>query len=154
MGNKNAVGNSGKSKYIESPDMMLQLFNQYREEAKSNPYLKHDFVGKDAGEVWKRIERPLSWVGFECYLFDQKVISDLSDYEENTNGSYIEYLPIIRAIKKYIDKDQFEGASAGIYQQNIIARKLGLTDKKDVKLDAEVTEQVAYRLPDGTIVPF
>jgi hypothetical protein len=133
-GNQNAVGNSGKPKYIETPELLLELFTAYVKAAKNNPYLIHDFVGKDANEVRKEKERPLSWVGFECYLFDEGIIGDLDDYERNTNQSYLEYQPIIRAIKKYIDKDQFEGASAGIYNANIIARKLGLADKQELKV--------------------
>ena len=39
---------------------------------------------------------------------------------------------IIRAIGLEIYEDKFNGATAGVFQHNIIARDLGLTDKKDL----------------------
>lgn len=123
----------GRNKYIETPEKLLELFNQYQEWVKNNPRLKEDYVGKDADRVMRQLERPLSWVGFESWLFKEGIISDLSDYEENKNNSYTDYLPIVRTIKKIIETDQFEGAIVGQYQQNIIARKLGLVDKKEIE---------------------
>jgi hypothetical protein len=61
----------------------------------------------------------------------------LSDYEENKNNSYTQYLPIIRVIKKIIETNQFDGATVGIFNQNIIARKLGLVEKTDNKISGE-----------------
>jgi hypothetical protein len=123
----------GKPKYIETPEKFWEYFEAYQEHIKQNPIKKQDFVGKDALEVNRKLERPLTWVGFENYLYKAGIISDLSDYEENKNNSYTDYLPIIRVIKRIIEQDQFEGATVGIYQQNIIARKLGLVDKKEVE---------------------
>lgn len=124
-----------KKKYIETPERLLELFQEYVIDAKSKPYLKHDFVGKDADEVRRELERPLTWVGFECYLFEQGIIGDLSSYEQNRDNSYTAYLPIIRVCKQFILRDQFEGSSAGIYNSNIMARHLGLADKQEVKVD-------------------
>lgn len=123
----------GKTKYIETPERLYEYFKSYSDELKANPKKKQDFVGKDAEEVNRKLERPLSWVGFENWLFKNDIISDLSDYEQNTNNSYSDYRPIITRIKAIIEEDQFEGATVGIYQQNIIARKLGLVDKKEIE---------------------
>jgi hypothetical protein len=121
----------GKNKYIKTPEILAEHFKSYVEWVDSNPVLKEDYVGKDAERVDRRLKRPLSWVGFEVWLYKEGIISDLSDYEENKNGSYTEFLPIIRAIKKIIETDQFDGAVVGVYQQNIIARKLGLVEKRE-----------------------
>ncbi len=126
-----------KKKYIESPQKMWELFEQYAIWAKKNPYKVKDWVGGMGKAVTRHKERPLSFVGFEAWLFKNGVISDLGHYERNTDGSYESYLPIITHIKKIIEADQFDGASAGIYQQNIIARKLGLTEKSTVELKSE-----------------
>lgn len=124
-----------KQKYIETPERLLELFYLYVTDTKSRPYLIHDFVGKDADEVRKEKERPLSWVGFECYLYEQGIISSLASYEHNADNSYDSYQPIIGVCKKFIERDQFEGATAGVYSANIIARKLGLSDKQEIKHD-------------------
>jgi hypothetical protein len=123
----------GRPKNIESPEQLWKLFRQYRKHAKDNPYLKQDFVGKDADEVERRLERPLTFVGFEVYLMERMIINDLADYERNKDGRYAEFANIIRAIKKIIEADQFEGAAVGVYKENIIARKLGLADKQEAR---------------------
>lgn len=124
-----------KQKYIETPEKLMELFRDYVKHTKADPYLVHDFVGKDAEEVRREKERTLSFIGFECYLDEMDIISNLSSYEANADNSYEAYLPIIARIKRFIEKDQFEGAVAGVYNQNIIARKLGLADKQEIKHD-------------------
>lgn len=123
----------GRDKIIESPEELYSLFQQYKDWTKHNPYLWHDYVGKDAEEVWKRRERPITWIGFEGWLCETGVITQLTHYEQNTNESYTKFLPIIRAIKKECSRDIIEGAMAGVYNQNLAARLEGLADKKDVE---------------------
>lgn len=123
----------GRPKNIESPEDLWKLFRQYKAWAKDHPYLKHDFVGKDGDSVHRKLERPLTFVGFEVYLFERMIISNLGDYERNKDNRYDDFATIIRAIKNVIEADQFEGASVGVYQHNIIARKLGLADKQEAR---------------------
>lgn len=135
---------AGRPKNIDSPKQLGELFEQYSKWCKENPIKKHDFVGKDAIEVYRELERPLTFAGFECYLFDLGIINDLGDYEKNKEGRYTEFTPIITRIKKYIDCDQFTGATVGIYNHNIIARKLGLIDKtQNANLNADVSKEEA-----------
>lgn len=119
-------------KAIGSPQELYKLFEEYKTWAKDNPYLWHDFVGKDAEEVHKQRERPITWKGFEAWLYREGVLTHLGHYEQNTNGAYAEFLPIIRAIKAQISSDIIDGALAGVYNQNIAARIEGLSDKKEV----------------------
>jgi len=46
---------------------------------------------------------------------------------------------VIRAINAIMYTNKFDGASCGLYNANIIARDLGLADKKDVKNSGEVS---------------
>ena len=41
-------------------------------------------------------------------------------------------MPIIHKIEEIIYNQKFEGAAVGIFNSNIIARDLGLSDKKDI----------------------
>lgn len=123
----------GREKEIATPEELQKHFEDYKTWAKENPYKWHDFVGKDAEEVWKERERPLTWFGFEAHLCKQGILTQLTHYEQNANNSYTAYLPIIRAIKAEINQDIVEGASAGVFQQNIAARLTGLADKKEVE---------------------
>ena len=60
----------GKSKYIESPKKLWELFLDYKKEVKNNPVIIKDWVGKDAEQVHREREKPLTMVGFECFLID------------------------------------------------------------------------------------
>lgn len=119
----------GKPKYIETPEKMWEYFISYRDNIKSHPLHKNDFAGKDADEVIKKLERPLTMEGFENWLFNNDIITDVSDYFENTDKRYSDYLPICRAIRRTIRQDQIEGGMAGIYNPSITQRLNGLVDK-------------------------
>ena len=123
----------GRHKVIESPERLKELFNEYVNWVKDNPFMVHDYVGKDADSVERRKQRPITWVGFEAWLDREGIVTQLTHYEQNANNSYTEYLPIIRACKKQCSSDIIDGALAGIYNQNIAARIEGLSDKREVE---------------------
>jgi len=52
--------------------LMWQYFSEYALDIKDNPILVKDWVGKDADTVEREKERPLTMVGFLCYLDDPK----------------------------------------------------------------------------------
>lgn len=127
-----------RTKAIESPEELANLFDQYIKWVSENPFKVHDFKGKDADEVWIEKQRPLTWIGFEGWLCKEGIVTQLTHYEQNDRDSYREYLPIIRAIKRQCSMDVIDGALAGVYNQNIAARIEGLADKKEV--DKKVTK--------------
>ena len=123
----------GRNKAIETPEIMLQLFTEYCEYAKSNPIKVHDFVGKDGDEVYRLRERPLTIEGFENYCYNQGVIGDLSHYFANTNNAYADFLTICSRIRKTIRQDQIEGGMAGVYNPSITQRLNSLVEKSENK---------------------
>lgn len=132
-----------KKKYIETPEKMWDLFEEYRKEVKSNPRKKHVFVGKDGVSDYELLERPLTLEGFECYCFENGIINDLGDYFANKDGKYSEYSTICHAIRKIIKDDQIQGGMVGQYNPSITQRLNGLTDKSEVKTDVNINS-----LPD------
>lgn len=120
---------AGRPKAIESPEKMWEYFEAYKAEIKSNPILVQDFVGKDADEVDRRKERPLTMEGFENYVFSQGGPVDLDQYFSNLNGSYEAFSAICRVIRRQIRQDQIEGGMANIYNPSITQRLNGLTEK-------------------------
>ena len=137
MGHKGRVGEKGTVKNIETPEKLLQLFDEYKTWVKENPFLVHDFVGKDAVEVYKQKQRPITWQGFQGYLSERRIISQLKDYERNTNGAYENYLPIISHIKAQTSANIIDGAMSGVYNANLAARLQGLVDRSDVTTDGD-----------------
>jgi len=125
----------GKPKYIESPQKFKELWEDYKASVKSNPKLKHLFVGKDGKSENEKRERPITWDGFEVYVMQQGYLKypDLSDYCSE-KPSYADYLPLSRAFKKEIKVDHIEGGMTNIYNPNITASLHGLKTHNETEV--------------------
>ena len=137
-----------KHKYIETPEKMWELFTEYKNHVKKTPILVQDFVGKNADEVKREKERPLTMVGFENYVANQDIIADLGHYFANTDDKYKEYCTIVSRIKKEIQEDQISGGMVGIYNQTLTARLNGLADKQEI--ESKVTQTTKIDLSNYT----
>lgn len=123
---------TGRPRKIESPELMQSLFEEYIEATKSNPILKHTFVGKDGKSVYEKRERALTLDGFELYCYKEGIINDLNDYFSNKDGRYQEFTTICSRIRKRIREDQIQGGLAGVYNTSITQRLNGLTEKSEM----------------------
>ena len=121
----------GKPKYISTPEKMWEYFLAYKQKVKSNPIKVQDYVGKDGVMVYRDKERPLTVEGFECYLYDLDIISDISHYFANLDGRYSDYVAICSRIRKEVRIDQIDGGMAGIYNPSITQRLNGLKEATD-----------------------
>lgn len=119
----------GRTKLIETPELMWDYFLQYKKYVKSNPIIVKDWVGKDATDVYREKEKPLTIDGFECWCYDNGIISDLSQYFANTEQRYTDYQTICSRIRKAVRTDQIEGGMAGIYNPSITQRLNNLVEK-------------------------
>lgn len=133
-----------KTKYIETPEKMWQLFDEYRGKTKNDPIEVQDFVGKDGDEVYRKRERPLTMEGFENYCFINHGLLSIDQYFQNQDNAYKDYLSICRAIRKVIRQDQIEGGMAGIYNPSITQRLNNLVEKVQEDGSKEVTIKVKY----------
>ena len=133
----------GRPKYIETPERLWELFLDYKKEVKSNPVIIKDWVGKDAEEVHREREKPLTMVGFECFVLDHTEITypDLTHYFENKDNRYSDFVPISSRIKSEIKNDQVTGGMTMIYSQNLTARLNNLVEKTE-----DVTPQQPKKL--------
>lgn len=56
---------------------------------------------------------------------------------ESKEESYKDFFEVTTRIRSIIESQQFEGATVGAFNPNIIARKLGLQDKTDITSGGE-----------------
>lgn len=145
-----------KTKYIETPEKMWQLFEEYRDYIKGNPIILVEqkkgttIIPKGfEGEIPDPIvelpaQRPLTMEGFQNYLDDNDIITDVTDYFENKDGRYSEYVRICKRVKRVIRQDQIEGGMAGIYNPSITQRLNNLVEKVQEDGTKEVTIKVKY----------
>lgn len=126
-----------KKKYIETPEKMWELFEEYRNLTKQSPRYRTQFVGRDGVMVKEPLERPLTLEGFELYVEEKEIISDISHYFCNLDGRYSDYIAICSRIRKAIRKDQIEGGMVGQYNPSITQRLNNLVDKTQTDIKVE-----------------
>lgn len=112
---------------------MWEYFLAYKKQVKEKPIIVKDWVGKDAVDVYREKERPLTFIGFQNYLDDENIITDVTDYFENKDNRYDDYVRICSRIKRNIQQDQIEGGMASIYNPSITQRLNGLVEKQEHK---------------------
>lgn len=130
----------GKNKYIETPEKMWEYFEEYKNHVKKTPIKVKDWVGKDAIDVFREKERPLTFIGFQNWLDDNDIITDVTDYFENKDNRYNDYIRICSRIKRNITDDQIAGGMVGIYNPSITQRLNGLVDRVDATTQGEKIE--------------
>lgn len=135
------MANKGRPKNIESPDILWQYFLEYKKKVKENPIIVGDWVGKDADHVYREKEKPLTFIGFQNYLDDEDIITDVTDYFENKDNRYSDFVRICSRIKRNIKQDQIEGGMANIYNASITQRLNGLVDKTE---QTTITQQPLF----------
>lgn len=126
-----------KHKYIETPDKMLELFENYVIKIKSNPRVKVEYVGRDGDRVETPLETPLTMVGFENYVFDKGFNQELSHYFSNKDDRYTDYVAICSRIRGKIREDQISGGMVGQYNASITQRLNGLAEKNEHEIKKE-----------------
>lgn len=123
----------GVHKMVEYPEKLLEYFNGYKEEIKANPIKVKDWVGKDADEVYREKEQPLTMEGFENYVADHDGPWSLEQYFSNRENRYEDFVAICLRIKRIIRQDQISGGMAGIFNASITQRLNNLVDKTELK---------------------
>jgi hypothetical protein len=122
----------GKLKAISTPEDFWKHFTDYKKKTKKNPKKVEDWVGGMAKKVVRKREVPLTMDGFENYMADLGIITDMSDYFENKDGRYADYVPICSRVKREIRQDHIEGGMTNLYNASITQRLNGLVEKGEV----------------------
>lgn len=126
----------GRDKIFTSPDLLWEAACEYFEWCDTHKLIEIDFRGKDASEVELPKMRAFTWEGLELFID----IHSLRDYKSNPD--YKDFSHVITRIEKIIYNQKFTGAAAGFLNPNIIARDLGLADKKEID---KTTTRVNFR---------
>jgi len=116
----------GRPRLYNSPEELWEDCDEYFTRTEARKWIKTEFNGKDAIECKVPIETPFTFTGLYLYLdIDHKT---WLDYEARP-----EFSTITTRVRNIIYTQKFEGATVGAFNANIIARDLGLADKKEVE---------------------
>jgi hypothetical protein len=137
-----------KSKYIETPEEMYQLFEAYKANRKPREIQKATVKGV----VSEFHMPPLTMEGFDVYVMNYEGTQSkgVEQYFSNREGRYSAYVDICSRIKREIRNDQIEGGMVGQYNASITQRLNNLTEKTDVTTGGDKMNQpVTVRIVNG-----
>jgi len=122
----------GRDKLFASAELLLESACEYFEWCDENPWvaLKTSSSEKGTFTEEKPTQRPYSKKGWYVYIG----CSDawLKEFKKTASE---DFLLVINEIENIIDTNQWEGASVGAFNANIIARTLGLKERTDTTTD-------------------
>jgi hypothetical protein len=122
----------GRDKIFSSSEQFLKSAYEYFEQADKSPWYKNDAIrsGQNAGQLIEvPTPRPFTIQGLCIYLG----ITEQTFLNYEKNQEYKDFFEVFTHVREIIENNQFEGATVGAYNANIIARKLGLSEKQDLK---------------------
>jgi len=126
-----------KNKYIETPEKLYEMWEEYKDEVKSNPRYRYVLCQKTAQMVAEPLERPLTQQGFEVFCSKKYGVS-VNHYFDNQTGTYDNYRTICKRIKDERTDDQITGGMVGQYNPSITQRLNGLTEKQQIDTDGKI----------------
>lgn len=120
----------GRKKLFETPELLWEAACRYFEWCDTHPWYRKEVIkaGRDAGKIIEiPTERPYSITGLQIFLGVSS-----SYWRDFRAANHTDFSSIISDIEKIIETQQFEGATVGAFNANIIARKLGLADRQNI----------------------
>jgi len=133
-----------KKKYIETPEKLYKIFEDYKKSLKPREIQKATATGV---KIEKHMP-PLTMEGLEVYGYS--IGLTLDHYFNNSNGSYQEYCTICQRIKREIRQDQIEGGMVGQFNPSITQRLNGLTEKTDITTQGDKINEIKVTIVNGS----
>lgn len=132
----------GRDKLFKSPALLWEAACQYFKWIDEHPWIKNDAIkgGEWAGTlVQVPTARPYTITGFLLYANAGKEF-----WNQFKAANHKGFSGVIEEIEHVMFTQKFEGAAVGAFNANIIARDLGLVDKKDLTTDGESMNKGYY----------
>lgn len=116
VGNKYAIGNSGRAKKFSSPEEFQQFVDEYFQWCDQNPITEQNWVGKNGDQVFKTKQRPYTIEGLCLHLdIDRQTLLNY----QNRKG-YEDFFDIITRAKRKITQNNITYALTGEYNARLV----------------------------------
>ena len=140
-----------KQKYIETPEELLALWDEYKSLIDSNPDKQQVATGKGVFDI--KVKKPYQRKGFEAFVY-RKLGFNVHQYIDNYKAAYDSYLGVVTCMRNEWEEDQIEGTLTGRYKApNLVARLNGLVEKSEANDTKDVTIKVKYERKGSNIEP-
>jgi hypothetical protein len=142
-----ARSSHGRNPKFETADMLEDAIRQYFEWNEANPLYEAKLVSFQGQSTVESLPRMRAMSVASMCMF----IGVNRDTWHDWGKSRPDFSEVIAWAEQVIYSQKFEGASADLLNPNIIARDLGLADKKDHTTNGKdmPPSVVQYRLPDN-----
>lgn len=138
----------GRDKIFETPEDLWNAAVEYFQWCEQNPIIEGGW-----GKSKREILRAFTITGLCYYLDCNSQYLKTFKAQLNPEGKDAEgFNTVITRIEEVIYTQKFEGAAAGIFNHNIIARDLGLKDAQDITTGGDkLTKLNMAMLPLNTV---
>ena len=135
------IAGPGQPKKFSTPEQAWDEFLNYVAWCKVNPIERVDVCksGDNAGlQIHANVPRPYTMEGVYNYLnINAETFRNYEGRGTKDPKSYTEYVETFIRIRITVRQQKLEGALAGNYHANLVAKELGLVEHVDVKSDGE-----------------
>jgi len=132
---KLAGDNIGRNKTYTESSQLWDDACRYFEWVEENP-LSEEKIFHYQGETVKDVVYKMRAMTLGGLCLHMGIDRKTFDHYGSKEG-YEEFFPIVTRIREVIAEQKFTGAAADLLNPNIIARDLGLADKKDITTQGE-----------------
>jgi len=129
-----ARSSHGRKPIYATPEAMWSAATEYFEWVEDNPLWETKATQYQGVQVDMTVSKMRAMTIQACCRFMGIGAQTLDDY-----GDREDFSGIVKEIKLVIYDQKFTGAAAELLNSNIIARELGLSDRKDHNVSGEVT---------------
>lgn len=125
----------GRDKLFATPDLLWEAACEYFEWCDSNPWMYTKTKTRENNNETEETptQRPYTLSGL-CLYCD----CSQSFWRKFKSENHEDFFSVIMRIEEVIETQQFEGAMVGAFNANIIARKLGLSDKQETTSETTI----------------
>lgn len=125
---------TGVQRKYNTPIALWEKFEEYCEYVDDNPILGEEVKTQGKSLVRVKVKYRRAYTLEEFCLFAGVGNAYLRQFVENhkdlaDDRSNEMYAQVIAEMKEVVKKQQFDGATAGLFKENIIARYLGLAER-------------------------
>jgi len=118
----------GRDALFSSADLLWEAASQYFDWCDKNPLETIEYNGKDAIECKVPKMRSYTYAGLCVYLGCGRTY--FNDFKVSELGKTKDFSEVLTRIDDILYTQKFEGAAAGLLNQSVICRDLGLSDKQ------------------------
>jgi len=135
-----------KHKYVESPEKLMQMWDEYKKSVDKDPEME-EIVNIKTGEIVHIAKKkPYLRSGFESFVYRTYGFL-VKQYLDNQDKLYSDYMGVITCIRNEWETDQVSGTMTGKYKApNLTARLNGLGDKQDITTQGQSINEIKVNI--------